>query len=103
MDLNELLKVGAIGPIEYIEKEVTWNDNAFTVQVKSAGTPADFEYVYLAKGDEDAYMARRVHRFIRLNGLPIPYKDVLRLKPSLCMALAAAVNEVHQDDDEKKS
>ena len=103
MNLEELVKKGSIGSVEYVDKEIVWDENSFTVSVKSKITPADFEYCYISKTDDDSIAARRVHRSILLDGgESIPYEDALSLKPELLYALISAINEV-QGDAEKKS
>lgn len=101
MNLQELIKVGAAAPISYVKRPVKWEGHEFDVEVKSEMTAADFEFVYRSAVDEDSYMARRVHRFIRLkDGEQVPYADAKCFKTSLLISLCAEVNAVHGTEPE---
>lgn len=105
MSLEDVIKAATIPKIEYVEKEVTWKENTFIVSIKSAETPADFEFVYLNKRtEEDALMARRVHRFVLFDGEQMPYEKASKLRWDFLTALCSAINHVQGpgSDEEKK-
>lgn len=97
MNIDQLMAVGAMAPIKYVIKSIEWDGNKFDVKIKSQETPADFEFIYAQQmGTEDAYAARRVHRFVLLDGdQPVPYEKAVQLKPSLLVCLTHAINQVH--------
>lgn len=99
MNIDQLMALGGMAPIKYVVKTVEWEGNKFDVKIKSEETPADFEFIYArAMGGEDAYSARRVHRFVLLAGdQPIPYEKAVQLKPSLLLCLTNAINQVHKE------
>lgn len=100
MNIDQLMALGAMAPITYVVKAVEWDGKKFNVKIKSEETPADFEFIYArALGGEDAYSARRVHRFVLLDGdQPIPYEKAVQLKPSLLLCLTDAINQVHKEN-----
>lgn len=99
MNLKQLRSVGKLAETGFgnaVAKSVTWEDNTFEVLVKPEMSYADYEFIYTGKDDEDSFAARRIHRFILLEGGErIPYDDCKALKPSLIQALTKAINEVH--------
>lgn len=111
MKLAELVKAGAFIDDGVTTKTVTWEGNTFDVLVKNEMSASDFEFVYgvgVAKHEVDtadeSYAARRIHRFIRLDGgtEPVSYEDAVRMKSSLVLALANVINEVHGELGKKK-
>lgn len=112
MKLSELIKVGAFIDEGVTSKTVKWDGHEFDVLVKNEMSASDFEFVYgvgvnkhEVNDSDESYAARRIHRFIRLDGgtEPVSYEDAVRMKSSLVIALAQAINEVHGETGKKKN
>lgn len=94
MNLQELIKIGTRSALEYVDQDVEWEDNKFTVSVKKELTPADVEFIYKPLGEEDSYSARQVHRCVLFGGEQMTYEQTKKLKASLLMVLTNAVRAV---------
>lgn len=106
MNLQDLIKSGALIDEGVTQRSVTWEGHSFTVLVKNEMSAGDFEYIFgigqrKEKGIDDndeAHMARRVHRLVRIGEKGadlVPYDQAVRMKLSLLLAICAAINEVH--------
>lgn len=104
MKLEKLLELGRLASLGFDDaekKEIEWEGHKFFVFVKKEQSVADLEYIYAPKTEEDSYGARRVSRFIRLDGgEKIPYDIAKSLKPELLTLLSGAVNEVHKGPED---
>lgn len=102
--LDDLLALGVLVASGEHERPVTWvredgKSVTFKVLVKAEMTAADHEFIYLgmaAGSSEDAgrsYLARRIHRLVRLaGGAVIPMDVADRMKPELLRAINAAIS-----------
>lgn len=111
MKLSDLVKAGAFIDEGVTTKTVEWDGNTFDVLVKNEMSASDFEFVYgvgVAKHEvntaDESYAARRIHRFIRLDGgkEAVSYEDAVRMKSGLVIVLTNAINEVHGEVGKKK-
>jgi hypothetical protein len=96
MNLQELIKIGSRSALEYIDQDVEWDGNKFTVSVKNELTPADVEFIYKPMGEDDSYSARQVHRCILFGGEVMAYDQAKLLKTPLLMALSTAIANVQK-------
>lgn len=104
MKLTDFIKMGSIADADAVKRTVEWNGNTFDVLIKPKPTVADFEFVYAAKADDDSYGARRVNRFVVLDGGErIPYEKAKQLDVGLVRVLSTVINEVHGDTAAKKN
>ena len=122
MKLQDLIEIGTVRE-GFEPVDVTWHNGeeelTFSVLAKREMTAADHEYIFLGTGrqrdaegkliedDHDAFVARRIHRMVRLNndGVAevIPYETAKRFKGSLLIAMAQALNSIEKQPDVEES
>lgn len=115
MNLEELVKQGSVQD-GYEQVPVEWTNDegeqvAFDIYVKREMSAADYEYIYLGSGrridpengqfiddGSDSFMARRVHRLVRVgDGTEvIPEGTARKFKHTLLMAMASAITKVER-------
>lgn len=122
MNLQQLVEIGSVRE-GFEPVEVTWHNGdeevSFNILAKREMTAADHEFIFLGAGrkrdeegkmiedDHDAYVARRIHRMVRLDneGVAevIPYETAKHFKGSLLIAMAQALNSVEKQPDADES